>query len=238
MARFFSTRFWISKSAVVSTSTSLTEIAGEGLKKAGYKSDNSNSWPILLQRAEDNWMEEIKNDILIYTKKLGELQVASTIMTTNGVNKYNLPTDYLSDLTILATDGTRYDPVNPKTIWTVESHRNPSMQGIPEEYAIITESGEQKIILYPTPYLEGSNWKLNIRYYADLNLISLSSVTMEHLYRKWRSLWVQGVFAKALQNKDDARYPAEVTNYKNMIKMLSAKQTYGNDLSNLQITVE
>ncbi len=54
------------------TPPNLATLATEGLKKAGYKSTGAN-WSTLLTRAEDYWMNEIKNDIYEAEKRLKSL---------------------------------------------------------------------------------------------------------------------------------------------------------------------
>lgn len=87
--------------AVPSAPTLIT-LAAEGLKKAGYSSPTTAQQ----DRAEDEFIEEVKNDIVNVERRLTSLQTTSVLVTTNGQSRYALPDDYLSDLDIVIMDGT------------------------------------------------------------------------------------------------------------------------------------
>ncbi len=95
------------------------------------------------------------------------------------------------------------------------------------------ETGEFE--LYPTP---DDTYGIQLRYFANLMLVDLSSNLMATLYRRWRNLFVQGVMLKSLQNDRDARYINELQIYKKMLQELKMREVYGMDLSNMQIQVE
>jgi len=84
-------------------SPTLISLTTEALKKAGYPSPSAS----LLSRAQTEYMEEIKNDILVMTggRKLKSLHTVSCLPTTNGQSRYSLPTDYFSDMTLTLMDG-------------------------------------------------------------------------------------------------------------------------------------
>jgi len=79
----------------------LREIVTEGLKSAG-DSDPSIE---LLERAEDFFMEDIKNMIRHESGKLSVLQVTSIGVLVKGKSRYAYPTDFGSDLSIVLLDG-------------------------------------------------------------------------------------------------------------------------------------
>ncbi len=83
------------------TAPTLTIITTEGIKKAGY----ANVLTSLLTRSQDEWMEEIKNDIWTLAKKIKSLYTTSFAVTTNGVEKYSYPTDYSSELALVLMTG-------------------------------------------------------------------------------------------------------------------------------------
>lgn len=83
------------------TAPTLTSITTEGLQAAGYSSPGTT----LLTRAQDIWMRSIKNDIWALAKKLKSLQKTTIGITTEGVSRYTLPTDFSSDLTLSILDG-------------------------------------------------------------------------------------------------------------------------------------
>ncbi len=95
------------------------------------------------------------------------------------------------------------------------------------------ETGEFE--LYPTP---DDLYGIQLRYYANLMLVDLTSNLMASLYRRWRNLFIQGVMLRSLQNDRDSRYNAELPTYTKMLQDLRMKEVYGMDLSNMQVTVE
>mgnify|MGYP001594673593 CR=1 FL=1 len=85
----------------VPTAPTLVSITTEGLKKAGITTPTSAQ----LARAQDEWMEEIKNDIWIIAKKLISLQTTTIQTLVNGQSRYSLPTDFSSIITMEILDG-------------------------------------------------------------------------------------------------------------------------------------
>lgn len=85
----------------VPNNPTITEIVTEGLKKAGDSDPEST----LITRAENNWMEEIKNIIRFESPKLAYLQVTSIGVLNKGQSRYAYPTDFGSDLSIVLLDG-------------------------------------------------------------------------------------------------------------------------------------
>ena len=78
------------------TAATLVLITTEGLKKAGYTNPSATQ----LTRAQTEWMEEIKYDIFTLIKKPTFLQSIQTQVTTNGLNKYSMPSDFSSILSM------------------------------------------------------------------------------------------------------------------------------------------
>jgi hypothetical protein len=95
------------------------------------------------------------------------------------------------------------------------------------------ETGEFE--LYPTP---DKTYGIQLRYFANLMLVDLSSNLMTTLYRRWRNIFIQGIICKSLQNDRDNRYINEMQIYKKMLQELKMREVYGMDLSNMQISVE
>ena len=76
------------------TAPSLATLSAEALKKAGYTSTGSSQYTTLLNRAQTEWMEEVKNDLYMMEKQLVSLQTTYVHVTAEGLSKYSLPTDY------------------------------------------------------------------------------------------------------------------------------------------------
>lgn len=85
------------------TMPTLTSLTTEGLKKAGITTPSAAQ----LTRAQDEWMNEIKNDIsvLFGGKKIEFLQSERVLALTDGLQKYSQPTDYFSNLSMQILDG-------------------------------------------------------------------------------------------------------------------------------------
>ena len=86
------------------TAPTLISISTEGLKKAGYSDPNSTQ----LTRAQDQYMEEVKNDlsILLGGRRLKYLYTTAYTVTTIGLHRYASPTDYANDMSMTALYGT------------------------------------------------------------------------------------------------------------------------------------
>lgn len=76
-----------------------------------------------------------------------------------------------------------------------------------------------------------------IRYYVNLMTVDLASTLISTLYQKWRNVWIQGIYARRLDDIDDDRAQKEMNIYFNMLQTMTAQETYGNTLSNLQAKV-
>lgn len=72
----------------------LLEIVTEGIHQAGESNPSSS----LLTRAQNEWAEEIKNEIWHLAKKPRILQVTAYTVINKGQSRYAYPSDYSSDL--------------------------------------------------------------------------------------------------------------------------------------------
>lgn len=80
----------------------ISDLVSEGLSKAGESSPST----AMTDRAEDVWMEEIKNDIWQLGKKPKSLHITSYGVFSQGQSRYSNPTDFSSDLSLTILDGT------------------------------------------------------------------------------------------------------------------------------------
>jgi hypothetical protein len=76
-----------------------------------------------------------------------------------------------------------------------------------------------------------------IRYYVDIMTVDLASTLISTIYQKYRNVWIQGVYARRLQDIDDDRAPKEMQSYYNLLQVMIASETFGNALSELQARV-
>ena len=288
------------------TVPSLTSITTEGLKKAGYASPSSAA----LTRAQDEWMEEIKNDIWNIAKKLKSLHTTAMLVTTDGQGRYALPADYCSDMTLTLLDGnetgtatagttstitlqasksygtnwmkgkyilvtsgtgkasmsqcTTYNdttkvatvtpdfdttpdstsvykiidvqyPLSQQPIWDFDAEMYAMDRDRPSHYSLMGDADNGELVLFKVP--DESTYGLQLRYYADLMEIDLAGTLMATLYKRWRDVFIQGVYAKSLQNDDDNRQILEYKAYTGRLQLLVMREQYGMDLSNLSIRI-
>lgn len=78
------------------TAPTLATLVSEGLKKAGHASPAA----ALSTRAQDYWIEEIKNDIFTLAKKLRSLQTTGVTVTDKGLWRYSFPSDFSSHISL------------------------------------------------------------------------------------------------------------------------------------------
>lgn len=106
----------------------------------------------------------------------------------------------------------------------------------PLNYYPIGSASYGEFILYPTP---DAVYGLQMRYYADLLRVDLSSTLMSTLYEKWRAMWVQGIYVKALQNIDDSNAMKETKMfYEYTLPSFINKEAHGVEWDDLQFNVK
>lgn len=92
-----------------------TTLVTEGLKKSGYASPSST----LISRAEDYFLEEIKNDIWLLGKRLKSLQAEHVEVLTPGISRYDFPPALSSIATAKILYGDEEDDVQDGAASTV-----------------------------------------------------------------------------------------------------------------------
>lgn len=132
-----------------------------------------------------------------------------------------------------------YAPLQQKPIWELDESTYPTVQGPPDYFFPTGDSDYGEFYLYPTPYRSDEvSYVIKQRYYANLLTLDLAGTLLSTLYQRWQSIWIQGIFAKALEDMDDSRAIPEKTTYANMVKGLFSRERYGLDLNNLNSTVK
>lgn len=275
-----------------------------------------------LFRAREEWMDEVKSDIWTLAKKLKFLQKTTIGITTEGVDRYALPSDFSSDLTMVLLDGLTtgtaqggaagtitlaategisesalkqkkgilvyegtgkgsYSQVSAYNSGTKIATVNPNFETAPingDKYMFVDEitpvyqkpiwdfdrmvqvnggstgkplcfypkgdvdNGE--FILFPKPYRtsnSGTPYGMQLRYYCDLTRLDLGGTLMSTLYRRWRNIFIKGVYWKALEDENDRKNDQKTDTaeraYRQALTMLITRETYGVDLSNLQASI-
>jgi len=97
------------------TAPTATTLVTEALKKAGYASPSSS----LISRAEDYYLNEIKNDIWLLGKRLKPLQAEYHEVLTAGRSKYDCPAGCSSIATAKILYGDEIDDVQASAAATV-----------------------------------------------------------------------------------------------------------------------
>ncbi len=121
-----------------------------------------------------------------------------------------------------------YDPVIQKPVWEKKEFTNWSQKSRPMFlFPEGNESDAGEFSLYPVP---DKAYGLLLKYYLNLQVIDLTSTRISSLYKKWRSIWIAGIMAKATGKVKDS------TRYNNSLALLGKKEEYGNDLHDMQVT--
>lgn len=291
----------------IPTAPTLTSLVAAGLDDAGISSPT----PTQTTRGE-RFVEEVKADIVAVERRLTSLQTTSVLVTTNGQNRYALPTDFLSDLSMTRLDGsvtgtaqtgaigsvtleatddsdqdnlgldiliyegtgkgsmsqitaynstTKVATVTPDFTtapdstskymkidlmkfmeevprWEYDRNVTNPSQDAPTHFVPIGDADDGEIIIWPTPYRSSAvPWGLQLRYYADLMELDLTSTLLATLYKKWRNVWTLGITAKQFKFDDDDRQITATNKYNFEIQQMVAREKYGYDMTNLNMQV-
>lgn len=289
------------------TAPTANTLVVEALKKAGY-SDPATNQAALVTRATDYWMEEIKNDVYIIERQLVSLQKTNVQITTNGLSRYSMPTDFGTDMHMTLLDGSntgQFQVGSSTTSWILDTDdttteanaigkeilvyssstalgqigqvtayntttftatvsgctvapalndyyfwidtytdlpvdvlseydllSTPTTTGTPNRYYFSGDSDNGEFLIYPNPYRSSEiPFGIRQRYYADLMRLDLASTTMSTIYQRWRNLFIQGVYAKCLQWKDDNRAKSELASYGGILNAIVNREKYGADVN-------
>lgn len=129
-------------------------------------------------------------------------------------------------------------PLTEKPIWELRKAGNMTTRGIPRHYFPVGDADDGEYELYPIPYQTDAHVMVSrLTYYIDLTELDLAGTLMATLYKRWRNVFTQGVYAKALQDIQDSNAGREFAVYQSLLGVLAAKEQYGQDMSNLNITV-
>jgi len=118
--------------------------------------------------------------------------------------------------------------------WDYSQLMIPHLAGKPVYLFPTGDEDYGEVLLHPTPE---KTYGLRLRYWANLQTLDLTSTTIATVYQKWQTLWVQGVYFKALQDLNDPRWQVEGQVYARMLADLVSREEYGTALSTLQVTI-
>jgi hypothetical protein len=126
-----------------------------------------------------------------------------------------------------------------KPIWELEEIVNQTSHDRPTHYFPVGDENYTEFVLYPNPYRASEiPFAMKLRYYANLMTSDLTSTLMATLYQRWRNVWVQGIYAKALQRNEDSQADKEMSRYNQYLQALMMREIYETDLSNVSASLE
>ncbi len=127
-----------------------------------------------------------------------------------------------------ATELTEIEP------WKFKKIETPSTLNRPREFYPFGDSDFGEFILYPTP---DKVYGVRSRYYANLLRLDLAGTRITTLYRRWRSLLVKGIQAKALEDIQDSDAENQTKIYFVMLEAMIREERTESTLSNMQAMV-
>jgi hypothetical protein len=132
----------------------------------------------------------------------------------------------------------QYRNMEEQARWDFDRNITIPSQDAPTHFAPIGDSDDGEILIWPTPYRTGEiPWGIQLSYYADLMELDLASTLMSTLYKKWRNVWIAGVFYKQLQSDDDDRQDRAFQAYNLEIQRVVSVEKYGYDMTNMNMQV-
>jgi hypothetical protein len=192
--------------------------------------------------AADDVQEEgdiIGTEILVYSGT-GKGSMSQTTSFSSSTKQAGVTPDFTT--APAASSGyiivSSYKDLTLNASWDFDKNITTPSQDAPTHFTPIGDADNGEIIIWPTPYRSSAiPWGLQLRYYADLMELDLTSTLMATLYKKWRNIWVMGVKYKQYEADDDDRVESAKGDYFGAIQMMIAREKYGYDLSNLNASV-
>jgi|GEM_PF-1364448 len=173
-------------------------------------------------------------DVVIYDGT-GKNQIAQCISYDETTKVATFPASSFSTAPDNTSKYMIVDDISPLDYMSIDEHdlraNELTVRDKPRKYTIKDNATYGEFLLYPAPKQGDSGltvWAIKQRYYANITLIDTAETTgkiMSTLYRKWRNMWIQGIFARALKNDDDARAEREEATYFSMVKAIIAKES-------------
>ena len=122
----------------------------------------------------------------------------------------------------------------PLMIGNLDRLSNPTTLGRPSAFSMMGDEDSGEFILDCAP---SKIYGARLRYYANLMKLDLAGTLMATLYQNWREVFLSGLKWKGLEDDDDNRQIEVRNEYRRVLRNLVAQETYGHDMSNLQIAV-
>lgn len=134
----------------------------------------------------------------------------------------------------------KYTDLKELPVWEFDKLQYSRELGTPSHYFPMGDSDDGEYYIWRNPYNYSAPtipYAFKVRYYANLMELDLAGTTVTTMYYRWRNVFIQGVMAKQMQSVKDTRATQEFNEYKRMLSMLVAKETYGTELQSLQMRV-
>jgi len=139
------------------------------------------------------------------------------------------------DFTTAPANGSTYSvidtiyPLKQKPIREQRKQETAEM-GVPEIFYPAPDADYGEFELYPVPDNGDYVFGLRMNYYANLMTLDLAGTLMATLYQRWRNIWLQGVYAKALKYEvKDGDADMQLLIYRQLITDMIRNDTYGID---------
>lgn len=136
-----------------------------------------------------------------------------------------------------ASTYTIVDTYTPLIMNPIERHREliGTTIGLPERFYIMGSPSYHEFELDPVPDNGDYVYGIRMSYYANLMTLDLASTLMSTLYQRWRDIWLQGIYYRALREKSDDKYKDELIVYENMLAEMLRSDADGIDNVNTRI---
>ena len=194
---------------------------------------------ITLEATDDSDQDNLGKDILVYSDTAkGSMSQMTTYVSSTKVASVTPNFTTTPDNTSKYMKIDLYRDMAETPRWEFDKNVTTPSQDAPTHFTPIGDADDGEIIIWPTPYRSSTiPWGLQLRYYADLMELDLTSTLLSTLYKKWRNVWTMGVTAKQFQYDDDDRWKDATSQYNFEIQQMVSREKYGYDMTNLNMQV-
>lgn len=121
-------------------------------------------------------------------------------------------------------------PVEQRPVFELDAEMNRTRVQRPDRFYPIGDEDYGEFIFN---YVPDRVYGMRLRYYANLMRIDVDSTLMSTLYQRWRTIWVEGIRFKKIDDEDDDRSQEAQDRYRRKMQAIISRETYGMDISNL-----
>lgn len=121
-------------------------------------------------------------------------------------------------------------PVEQRPIFEYDAKRNSAVLGIADRFYPMGDEDYGEFLLNKAP---DKIYGARLRYYANLMKIDTDSTLMSTIYHRWRTIFVEGIRFKKIDDEDDDRAETAENRYRSKMQSIIDRETYGMDISNL-----